>query len=212
MVYTIKKGAHNDTRFKIPSIFTKQFTKTWTVALSPNCFYDWREDKDQEDINKLVGVTEFWSKNNVNSVMIGWNPCLLPEAEILEKYPHCRNLSDTPILNTRYFNIYYYINDEKGNHTAELSTVIADWRLNDIEIRMQRQEQNKGSYLMSIIVCPIQFVPQIEIRSVKWEPNQVYFSSIKGLLREIFIWFGGANNSPGEYGGVAPHDMLIKVN
>lgn len=209
MVYTIKKGSHNDTRFKIPSMFGKKFSKSWSVALSPNCFYDWEEDKDQEDINKLVGVTEFWSKNNVNSVMIGWNPCLLPEEKILEKYPHCKNLSDTPILNTKYFNIYYYTNDKDGNHQTTLLGVIADWRINEIEITMSRV--NRSDVLSNVSYIQSRFTNN-KYDPIKWVKFQPIYYPLGNMLREIFIWFGGANNSPGQYGGVAPHDMLIKVN
>jgi len=211
-VLKIKKGKHNDSSFRIPQMFTGQFKKTWTVSLSPYCFYDWGEDKDQEDINKLVGVTEFWSKNNVNSVMIGWNPCLLPEAEILEKFPYCKNLSDTPILSTRYFNIYYYINDSKGNHVANLIGVIADWRINDLEITMERAS---GSNDVITKVNILQANIENDINSPKiWKSysDQILYYPLGKMLREIFIWFGGANNSPGPHGGVAPHDMLLKVN
>lgn len=201
MIYTIKKDTNNDTRFRIPDIFTGKFKKTWKVSLSPECWYP--KELGYNQINKLVGVTEFWSANNKNSVMVGWDPCYLPEAEILEKYPHCKNLGNL-IADVKYFNIYYYTNDSQGGHLAELSTVVADWRINDIEVVMNRYLQEKGILPMSTIICPIQFSGDMHLRSITWEADKARLSQLKGMMREIFLWFGGMRK--------APWDMLFKVN
>jgi len=200
MIYTIKKDTNNDTRFRIPDIFTGKFKKTWKVSLSPECWYP--QELGYNQINKLVGVTEFWSANNKNSVMVGWDPCYLPEEEILEKYPHCKNLG-APLTDVKYFNIYYYTNDANGGHVAELSTVVADWRINDIEVVMNRYEQDKKTLPMSTIICPVQFSGDMNLRSITWEANKAYMALPKGWLREIFLWFGGTRK--------APQDMLFKV-
>ncbi len=200
MIYTIKKGK-NDNGFNIPDIFAGKFKKTWKVSLSPECWYP--KELGYNQINKLVGITEFWSANNKNSVMVGWDPCYLPEAEILEKYPHCKNLG-APLTDVKYFNIYYYINDAKGGHIAELSTVVADWRVNDIEVIINRYEQDKKVFPMSTIICPIQFSGDMHLRSITWEADKARLSQPKGMLREIFLWFGGTKK--------APWDMLFKVN
>lgn len=202
MIYTIKKDTNNDTRFRIPDIFTGKFKKTWTVSLAPNCWYP--KELGYNQINKLVGVTEFWSANNKNSVMVGWDPCYLPEEEILEKYPHCKNLG-APLTDIKYFNIYSYTNDNNGGHISELETVVADWRVNDIESTIERVDSN-----MKNILSVIQFDPGTKETGPKMTSDyptfhiSTYFTPyLKGWLREIFLWFGGTRK--------APQDMLFKV-
>lgn len=221
MIYEINAGKNNDTRFRIPDIFTGKFKKTWKVSLSPQCWYP--QELGLNQINKLVGVTEFWSANNKNSVMVGWEPCYLPEAEILEKYPHCKNLGG-PVADVKYFNIYYYTNDTNANHEAKLWTVIADWRINDLEITQSIID--KSQYLPRMLetaIYIIQFsgiqtpgsnivwkVPSYSNESANSYPeNEIstftYRTAFKfNWLREIFLWFGGTKP--------APHKMWIKLS
>jgi hypothetical protein len=220
MIYTIKKDTNNDTRFRIPDILTGKFKKTWKVSMSPECWYP--KELGYNQINKLVGVTEFWSANNKNSVMVGWDPCYLPEAEILEKYPHCKNLTAN-IKEVKYFNIYYYENDAVGGHTAKLWTVIADWHINDLIVTQSTIEKNEYTLRMletkieivqfsgggianlnTIWTVPIPFHPDYT-----YPENHIstytYRTAFKfSWLREIFIWFGGTRK--------APWNMLFKVN
>lgn len=205
MIYTIKKDTNNDTRFRIPDVFSGKFKKTWKVSLSPECWYP--KELGYNQINKLVGVTEFWSANNKNSVMVGWDPCYLPETEILEKYPHCKNLG-APLTDVKYFNIYSYVNNEKGDHFINLSTVVADWRVNDIVYSIERTE-NKLNLKHELKV--VQFDPGTKETGPKMISDypvhyiETYFTKyLRGWLREIFIWFGGTRK--------APWDMLFKVN
>lgn len=214
MIYTIKKDTNNDTRFRIPDIFSGSFRKVWTVALSPECWYP--KELGYNQINKLVGVTEFWSANNKNSVMIGWDPCYLPEEEILAKYPHCNNRG-AALTNIKYFNIYYYTNDANGGHEDTLVTVIADWRINDLMVNQERKD--KG-WPIHTVITPIQFSGDETKQNFVWPSistamtqfltlgNTIVpiqpFKSTKGLFREIFLWFGGTRK--------APWNMMFKVN
>lgn len=229
MIYTIKKDTNNDTRFRIPDIFTGKFKKTWVVSLAPNCWYP--KELGYNQINKLVGVTEFWSANNKNSVMVGWDPCYLPEEEILEKYPHCKNLG-APLTDIKYFNIYYYVNDNEGRHLSKLWTVVADWRVNDSVINMRKVDGAsllpQLSNFIETSVQVLQFsgtetAPSILHKNPlpkefgaehgwgrlafpkegeEYTPYQTFITS-KKLFREIFLWFGGTRK--------APQDMLFKV-
>lgn len=215
MIYTIKKDTNNDTRFRIPDIFTGKFKKTWKVSLSPECWYP--QELGYNQINKLVGVTEFWSANNKNSVMVGWDPCYLPEEEILAKYPHCRNRG-AALSDTKYFNVYYYTNDANGGHEATLITVVADWRINDIAVFMQKVNdqihtfvsavQFSGDEKVASYVHSVMRTDAIEFLTLSDYTSTVIaakpFTSKKTLFREIFLWFGGTRK--------APWDMLFKVN
>lgn len=220
MIYGINAGKNNDTRFRIPNIFTGKFKKTWKVSLSPECWYP--KELGYNQINKLVGVTEFWSANNKNSVVVGWEPCYLPEEEILAKYPHCKNLTEN-IKEVKYFNIYYYTNDATGGHEAKLWTVIADWHINDIEITQSIID--KTEYLPRMLETAIHIVqfsggglanPNIVWKiPIPFHPDYTYpenhinyytyRTAFKfNWLREIFIWFGGTKP--------APHKMRFKVD
>ncbi len=199
MIYEINAGKNNDTKFRIPDIFTGKFKKTWKVSLSPECWYP--QELGYNQINKLVGVTEFWSANNKNSVMVGWEPCYLPETEILEKYPHCKNLIN-PIEDLKYFNIYWYTNDKDGGHEAILWTVIPDWRIADMEIEMKRDDKMIFSYLRTIQFDPAE--KEFHGRYKTIENPTTYVITLKSFLREIFIWFGGTRK--------APHKMRFKVD
>lgn len=215
MIYTIKKDSNNDTRFRIPDIFTGKFKKTWTVSLAPSCWYP--KELGYNQINKLVGVTEFWSANNKNSVMVGWDPCYLPEEEILEKYPHCKNLG-APLTDVKYFNIYSYINDKDGGHVARFWTIIADWRINDLVVTMQNIKGNEyAPDMLESAIKVLQFsgnetTPSFEFSNPVREVisgsdlgTPAYrVKALKGWLREIFLWFGGTRK--------APQDMQFKVN
>ncbi len=203
MIYEINAGKNNDTRFRIPDLFTGKFKKTWKVSLSPECWYP--QELGYNQINKLVGVTEFWSANNKNSVMTGWEPCYLPEEQILAKYPHCKNLG-APLTDVKYFNIYSYTNDKDGGHEAQLETVVADWRVSDIVYTVERVDSNMKNEL-----SVIQFDPGTKETGPKMISDyttyhiSTYFTRyLKGWLREIFIWFGGTKT--------APHKMRFKVN
>lgn len=202
MIYTIKKDTNNDTRFRIPDVFSGKFKKTWKVSLAPNCWYP--KELGYNQINKLVGVTEFWSANNKNSVMVGWDPCYLPEEEILEKYPHCKNLGAS-LTEVKYFNIYHYTNNARGDHFAPHVTVIADWRVNDLTLDLERTDS------MSVDLKVIQFNPGTKETGPKMiseypvhEVGKHFSPYLKGMLREIFLWFGGTRK--------APWDMQFKVN
>lgn len=195
MIYEINAGKNNDTRFRIPDIFTGKFKKTWKVSLSPQCWYP--QELGLNQINKLVGVTEFWSANNKNSVMVGWEPCYLPEAEILEKYPHCKNLG-APLTDVKYFNIYFYTNDKDGGHVSEAATIIADWRVNDLITEMERTSSN---IITNINV--VQFDPgtvETGPKKISDYPNYsigtMVSPALKGWLREIYLWFGGTKPAP----------------
>lgn len=214
MIYEINAGKNNDTRFRIPDIFSGSFRKEWKVSLSPECWYP--KELGYNQINKLVGVTEFWSANNKNSVMIGWDPCYLPEEEILQKYPHCNNKGGA-ITDIKYFNIYYYTNDSNGGHQSTLVTVIADWRINDLMVNQDRRDAKSPIHT---VITPIQFSGEETKQSFVWPSistamtqfltldNSIVpiypFNSSKGLFREIFLWFGGTKP--------APHNMRFKVN
>lgn len=203
MIITIKKDKNNETRFRLPNLFTGNFKKTWRVALAPNCWYP--KELGYNQINKLVGVTEFWSANDVNSIMIGWEPCYLPEEEILEKYPHCKNLGGL-LTDVKYFNVYYYINDERGGHTAEFLTVIADWRVSDLDVTMEKDSK----VTLKTSVTALQFSGKEQVRSnvypVIWGITDTNYTVSRfpyNWAREIYVWFGGRQK--------APQDMQFKV-
>ena len=208
MIYTIKKGKFNEGGLNFPNLFSGKFKKTWRVALAPNCWYE--EGLEINQISKLVGVTEFWSANNKNSIMLGYEPCRLPEIEILEKYPHCKNLGGTPQVPTKYFNLYHYVNDKTGGYEATFITVVADWGINDAIYTIERKETTNNMFVSFAVE---QFDPSKIQNGTKtslyplWnieveDPLKVPY--LKGWLREIFLYFGGRS--------VAPWDMQYKIS
>ena len=89
-----------------------------------------------------------------------------------------------------------------------LSTVVADWRINDIDYSIERTE-NKSNLKHELKV--IQFDPGTKETGPKMISNypvhciETYFTKyLRGMLREIFIWFGGTKP--------APHKMWVKVS
>lgn len=72
--------------------------------------------------------------------------------------------------------------------------------------------------------APINEIVVIELRVEKKEYVAKFNSSLvsttlkapkshsRKLCRKIGMWFGGANNEPGPYGGVAPQDMCFEVS
>jgi len=97
MKYTIKKGKQN---FKPLDNFLPKFGKKRfevTFVFDESCYYslnDWGGDNDFYDLNKLKGVTNFFSANNKQSVMLAWRP-----------------VKDA--LNT--FDIFAYVNQKNGD-------------------------------------------------------------------------------------------------
>lgn len=199
MIVTIKKGTNNDTKFRVPNVWTGAFEKTWEIGISPDNWYDWSPNPDQKDINKLIGVTEFWSANNKNSMMVGWNPCLLSEEEIHALYPHTKNLKSHITRPVKYFNIFMYWNDENGGHTEQLVTVIADWEVNQINVTFKR---SKGSKMISADFSVYQYkhaslnIPSVSPYYVLQDLPMYLGTLNKSLLRDIFFWFGGNNTAP----------------
>ena len=99
MIYTIFKGWH----FSLPHlpIFVCSNEINKTIVISKEAWFE-KKTVDDEDINKLFGVSFGFSGIHKNSFRIGWKP---------SKYKHNIDLY-----------AYYYNNE--GKHTSEFLTTI----------------------------------------------------------------------------------------
>lgn len=86
--YTVKKGKHSFQPMPFPKIWTgtkKAFGGT--ASFSESCIYDWGNDKDQKDFNKLCGAAlSLFAPKHWNSAMIGWR--WNPQRSVFEVAPY----------------------------------------------------------------------------------------------------------------------------
>lgn len=79
MKYTIKEGQKDWSPMEFPWPYFPKAGSQWIidVEFTESCWYNWLPDMDQHDWNKIGGVTNMFSLNNVDSALIGWRP--IPE-------------------------------------------------------------------------------------------------------------------------------------
>lgn len=172
MKYTIKAGQKDWSPMEFPWPYFPKVGSQWIydIVFTESCWYNWLPDMDQHDWNKIGGVTNMFSLNNVDSALIGWRP----EAE-------------TP---GRFELIPYFNVGKTVKLGQEIMPVVAEEAVKAYITYM-------GNKVFSI---QIGFAPGHSEQLEKF-----WFG------RRIGMNMGGANNSPGPYGGVASQDMEMYV-
>ena len=81
MKYTIKQGQKDWKPMEFPCLYSPKVGSQWIfdIEFTESCYYNWLPDMDQHDYNKIGGVTNALSLNNVDSALIGWRSSLMAE-------------------------------------------------------------------------------------------------------------------------------------
>lgn len=149
-------------------------------SLLENCLYDWGSDRDSDDWNKLGGVSFNIRNNKINSIMAAWRPNIDAGEFDITIYRH---------VNGKVF---------KGDGTAN-------------ETLLSLKPRGHGRLL--IVPFDRGKSCMVSIESVKDgirpNPISVQFGKRFWVAKRLGTWFGGANNSPGEFGGVASQYMEL---
>lgn len=182
--YTVKKGK---TAFKpraclLPALVTGGFS--FRAVLDSSCWFSAEDvggDKDRGDWLKLTGITAAFSPNNRRSALIAFRPTDVPDT----------------------FAITVYTNDKKGGWQIggpgiKIATVKAGEEFSD-SVRFEQ-------YLFTDAV-----EYYIRTKSSTFTATHDFKKPWHSLYREITPWWGGANNSPGDYGGAAPKNAKLKL-
>ena len=199
--YTCKPGDHNFLPNKIPALFNLNGSfgmprrLAWCFEVNETLWYDWsytdptdgvvKKDGDWGDFWKVVGASKgILSPMNAEAVMLAMHPWGTVEDKKFK------------------FTVYRNFDGGKWDN-AELEARSFILSLAEMVGKQWIFELSKGSdksklraYLYENGKAPI--ISQTDIPCT-W-----------GSGKEIFLWFGGENNSPGPYGGVASQNMVIK--
>lgn len=172
--YTIKPGQWNFRPLEPirPRFVTKGFFG-WAV-FDESAWFDWGDDRDILDWNKLKGLTSYFSPNNRHSAMIAWRPS--PEMNLFEitgytNYPG-KKAQHSGLKSLKAF---------AGEEIFFTCTINAF----SVYYRIECGER------------------QVEIEHKFWK---------RWIYREVGTSIGGANNSPGPYGGKATQNMKIDID
>src|SRR6056297_167372 len=183
--YAVNKGK---TVFKpraclLPALVYTGFE--FTAVLDKSCWFsaqDVGDDKDRADWLKLTGITAAFSLNNRRSALIAFRPTDVPNV----------------------FAVTAYTNDRKGG----------------------RQIGGTG-FKIATVKAGEQFSGRVRFEQYLFTDAVEYYIDTPGgtftathdlqrpwhcLYREISPWWGGADNSPGSYGGAAPKDATLRLN
>ena len=183
--YSIKKGrtAFRPMACQLPALIYSGFS--FTATLDSSCWFsadDVGGDKDRADWLKLTGITSAFSLNNKRSALIAFRPTDVPDV----------------------FAITAYTNDSKGGWKIggpgfKIATVKAG---EEFSGRMRFEQ-----YLFTNAVSYY-----IDTPSGTFTATHDFDTPWHCLYREITPWWGGANNSPGPYGGAAPKDATLQLD
>ena len=188
--YTIQTGKQN---FKpCEPIWPKHYPSgfRFRAVLDASCWWskeDWKGDKDRNDWNKLCGMTGAFSRNNRRTAYIAWRPA--------------------DIENT--FLVTAYTNDKKGGFMWGWQGE-ANRYLNAITVKANEEftgactmfKKNGQNYLSYELLRP-KYPNHPLVIEHPFDPSWHRF------YRQVGTWMGGADNSPGPYGGGAHKKMKL---
>lgn len=153
---------------------------------TPDCWFDWRLpdgtlDNDIYDWNfKLWGLSPVLQPGNWNGVMLAARP----------------NPAKKGVLE---FTFYQNIDREvESNEAKRFEYNIAD--LESITVYAMRQRRGQ-----------IEFEVFARMKDNRIHRHGYVFDMRKdyATYRELFLWFGGANNAEGEFGGVPDKNIVL---
>lgn len=197
--YTFKKGNHDQSQLVIPRIHIvkgvigENFdgSAMWAFEFDPSCWFDWKLptgqfDSDVYDWNyKLGGWAPTLEKGNRNGVMFAGRP-------------------NPKVKNELEFCFYQNIDGKNYPYEDRIIRLKIDpndkWRL---YVKIQREAPKRLE--MEV------WTERISDSAQLMDPISHAFFMTKDFAsyREIFLWFGGENNSDGEFGGVPDKDITI---
>lgn len=130
-------------------------------------------DKDRDDLQKIKGITHFFSANNKRTAMFAFSFGDQPET----------------------YKLFAYTNDKKGNFKWSRPIIV---------------ESNE------VVAGTCEFVDGKAVYNLATEGglylNESHdFKSFK-IGREVGTYAGGANNSPGPFGGKAVKELSIDID
>lgn len=138
--------------------------------------YDWEGDKDQEDWNKLGGLTFNLYPRNKDALLIGWR--YSPEKEAFEVVAYINENGDNLPIESKMIE---YIANERGS----------------VEITRKGKEFKYTFFKESGISWQEMTTVTLKIRKGFW------------FAFRSEPWFGGENNSKGQYGGKHYKDICF---
>lgn len=181
--YTIKAGKQN---FKPREPIFPRCAKGFEIKalLDKSCWWsseDWQGDRDRQDWNKLAGITSAFSANNKRSAMIAWRPA---------------DVENTFLLTA-------YTNDRAGGFEAGMSGMSA--------IAVKAGERFRAQCYIAEELFRHEAEYKIFTTSGELWCNHRFDAPWLPLYRQVGTWMGGADNSPGPFGGAASKDMSIQI-
>lgn len=184
--YLVKEGYHS----YIPGVGitfhrNRQLSKLeYSVVFDESSEYDWQGDLDQLDWNKGGGITFDWKRNDRDNIMWAW------------RY----NADSSRYEFTVYVDWKYQNRTGFGNTKSKVDDVLMVANSGDIvDIDFIRQSGKKWYVTFKNMTQELETSGVVEVRvNPRWS-------------RRIGPWFGGANNSPGRFGGVASQDMIMGI-
>lgn len=182
--YTIKAGKQN---FKPREPIFPRCAKGFEIKalLDESCWWsseDWQGDRDRQDWNKLAGITSAFSANNKRSAMIAWRPADAPNTFLLTAYT----------------------NDKKGGWQHGRTGLEA--------ITVHAGETFKAEVFINEELLRYEADYRIITARGEFWCNHKFDKPLFNFYRRIGTWIGGANNSPGDFGGEASQDMSLELD
>lgn len=182
--YTIKAGRQN---FKPREPLLPRCANGFSIKaiLEPSCWWskeDWGNDADRNDWNKLAGITSAFSANNKRSAMIAWRPA--DEEGV--------------------FLLTAYTNDKAGGFQAGMSGMRA------IAVEAGKEFSAHCYIIEELFRHEAQY--KIVTDAGEFWCNHKFDNPWLPVYRRVGTWIGGADNSPGPFGGAASKEMSLKLS
>lgn len=183
MKYTIKRNRKDWKPIECPLLYFPKVGSQWIidVEFTDSCWYNWLPDVDQYDWNKIGGVTNMFSLNNVDSAMLAWRP-----------YVNSKN----------YFELtaYYNIGKKERRIGWNSGPMLITKSGVTIQCTITMQAENRFETRLKNMDTDEEYAPVA--RQLKKRLR---------IGRKIGMNIGGANNEKGRFGGVASQDMEMYV-
>lgn len=182
--YTIKPGRSN---FRPMECILPRLANgfEFEAMLRPSCWWspeDWQGDRDRNDWNKLTGMTGAFGRNNARAALIAFRPADRPNTFLLTGYTNDKRTGWT------------FGNPAGG---IEAIAVEAD--------RLITGSGKLGGFAerSPYVEYRIQCGQELFITEHPFDP------AWHGWYRQTGTSIGGANNSPGPFGGFATQHMSL---
>ena len=184
MEFSIKKGKRDFCPRDSIAIWLTSRLKSiyYEVYFHESCLYDMGKDKDQLDWNKGGGVSFHMFTNTDDAIMWVWRS--LPKTREIEvtMYWHIKNSGKKFHVSKKTFKVKI---EKEWSEKIEIELI----KLSDKDWTLLISDSNTT-----------ETIDRVTIRKDFL------------LARSIGVFFGGENNSEGEFGGVAPQEMKLRIN